>query len=391
MRLVVMATTLLFPFGVLQAQDFRSVDSIVQSGIHSGIYPGAVLVIGQTAGVLHARGFGHFTWSKGSPTPTPDSTLWDLASLTKVVGTTPVVMGLVERGRVNLAAPVVRYLPRFTGGGKERVTVRQLLDHTSGLPSYVEFFKLTRSRDSAIALLYRTPLKRLPGSAVEYSDLNFLLLGLMVEQVAAEPLDRFVTRTVLEPIGMGNSLYRPGESASRRTAPTGQWRGHPICCGVNDQNAARMGGAAGHAGLFSTGMDLARYARLWLGGGALEGRRVFAEATIQSFLAPDSAASSRLLGWERPPTAVPLKGRSEPSRPNDSAYGQLLSSHAFGHTGWTGTLMWVDPDRDLFLVLLTNRSYAPRMGHSIRALRAVRGSLADAVVREFAPGDASSH
>jgi CubicO group peptidase (beta-lactamase class C family) len=391
MRLVAITTTLIIPVGLLQAQGFGAIDSIVQSGIRGGIYPGAVLVVGHRAGVVHARGFGHFTWSKESAVPSPDSTLWDLASLTKVVGTTPAVMRLVEGGRIDLAAPAVRYLPRFTGGGKERVTVRQLLAHTSGLPSYVEFFKLTRSRDSAIALLYRTPLKRPPGSAVEYSDLNFLLLGLMVERVAGEPLDRFVARMVLEPIGMSNSLYRPGQSASRRTAPTGQWRGHPICCEVNDQNAARMGDAAGHAGLFSTGMDLARYARLWLGGGMLDGRRVFAESTIQSFLAPDSAAFSRFLGWERPPTAIPQKRRSDPPRPDDSAYGQLLSSHAFGHTGWTGTLMWVDPDRDLFLVLLTNRSYAPRIGHSIRALRALRGALADAVVRELTPAGARSH
>ena len=369
---VVAATTLCSAVGTLLGQDLRAADSIVETGIRAGIYPGAVLVIGRRAGVIHARGFGHLTWSTRSPVPSPDSTLWDLASLTKVVGTTAAVMRLLEEQRIELDAPLVRYLPRFTGGGRDRVRIRQLLDHTSGLPSYLEFFRLTRTRDSAISLLYRTPLRRPPGTAVEYSDLNFLLLGLVVENVSGEPLERFVTRTVLEPAGMTRSPYRPGVTTARQTAPTGQWRGHPICCRVNDQNAERMGGVAGHAGLFSTGVDLARFARLWLNHGSVDGRRVFQPATVRTFLTPDSAAATRLLGWERP----------DPRYRDDSAYGHLLSQRAFGHTGWTGTLMWVDPDRDLFLVLLTNRSFGPRMGHSIRALRAVRGALADAVVRE---------
>lgn len=131
-----------------------------------------------------------------------------------------------------------------------------------------------------------------------------------------------------------------------------------------------MGGAAGHAGLFSTGADLARFARLWLNEGAVEDRQVFRPATVRTFLTPDSARASRLLGWERP----------DPAHRDDSAYGRRLSPRAFGHTGWTGTLLWIDPDRHLFLILLTNRSFAPRMGRSIRALRAVRGALADAVV-----------
>jgi CubicO group peptidase (beta-lactamase class C family) len=175
------------------------------------------------------------------------------------------------------------------------------------------------------------------------------------------------------------------------TAPTGQWRGRPVCCVVNDQNAARFGGAAGHAGLFGTATDLARYARLWLNEGTLDGRQVFEAATLRTFLTPDSADATRLLGWERPPSALRTAScarlgtaprRSDcASKPEDSAYGSLLSSTAYGHTGWTGTLLWIDPERDLFLILLTNRSYAPRIGHSIRALRTIRSALADAVVR----------
>jgi CubicO group peptidase (beta-lactamase class C family) len=193
---------------------------------------------------------------------------------------------------------------------------------------------------------------------------------------------------------MQHSRYRPTDATASLTAPTGQWRGRPVCCVVNDQNAARFGGAAGHAGLFSTGADLARYARLWLSGGTLDGRQVFLPSTLRAFLTPDSADATRLLGWERPPSS--LKGKACPhsgatatqshpecasARQEHSAYGSRLSATAYGHTGWTGTLIWIDPERDLFLILLTNRSYAPRIGHSIRALRAVRGALADAVVQ----------
>jgi CubicO group peptidase (beta-lactamase class C family) len=373
-----------------EAQDFRVADSIVASGIRKGIYPGAVLVIGRGSGIVHQQGFGHFTWRSGSPVPTPDSTRWDLASLTKVVGTTPAIMRLVEDHRVDLDQTVAHYLPRFAGGARGRVTVRMLLDHTSGLPSYVEFFRLAETRDSAISLLYSTPLRRAPGAVAEYSDLNFLLLGLLVEQVSGEPLDRFVARAILEPAGMRRSQYRPGDALEAETAPTGQWRGHPICCVVNDQNAARMGGAAGHAGLFSTGADLARYARLWLSEGALEGHRIFSRTTIATFLLTDSTGAApagtdvtRLLGWERPPARLTPAPGSRP-RPVDSAYGSLLSPRAYGHTGWTGTLLWIDPEKDLFLILLTNRSFDPRTGHSIRALRALRGALADAVVRAIA-------
>lgn len=364
---VVIAATSANP---LYAQSFSRADSIVESGIGQGIYPGAVLVIGTGEGITHARGFGHHEWKSG-PRPSPDSTFWDIASLTKVVGTTGAIMRLVESGKIELDAPVVRYLPRFTGPSKDRVTVRMLLNHTSGLRSYLPFFQLARTRDSAIALLYGEPLHRKPGASPEYSDLNFLLLGLVVERVSGEPLDRYVMRAVLEPAGLTHTVYRPADSLRKRTAPTGRWRGHPVCCEVNDQNAVRMGGAAGHAGLFSSGTDLARFARMWLNHGVIDGRRVFTPAIIDTFLSPGQGKGDRLLGWERP----------DPANRDDSAYGHMLSPSAYGHTGWTGTLMWIDPEKNLFLVLLTNRSYDPRVGRSIRALRHVRNALADEVVR----------
>jgi CubicO group peptidase (beta-lactamase class C family) len=350
------------------ARQFAAADSVVESGIQAGVYPGAVLLVGRGAGLLYARGFGHLTWDRSTAVPSPDSTRWDLASLTKVVATTGAVMRLVEQERIDLDAPVRRYLPRFTGPDRDQVTVRQLLEHRSGLPSYVPFFRQTAVRDSAITLLYHTPLRHPPGAVTQYSDLNFLLLGLLVEAVSDMPLDQYAAREVWQPAGMLQTGFRPGLGERDRTAPTGRWRGRPLCCTVNDQNAALFGGVAGHAGLFATAQDLARFARLWLGQGSLDGRSIFRSSTVREFLQP---AGDRLLGWER----------ANPDHRPDSAFGQMLSEQAYGHTGWTGTMMWIDPGRDLFLVFLTNRSYDPRVPDSFRALRRVRGVLADAVVQ----------
>ncbi len=353
------------------APQFAPLDEIVEGGIKRGIYPGAVVVVGRRGSVLYSRGYGHLTWDPKSPVPTPDSTIWDLASLTKVTATTPAVMRLVEQGRVDLDRPVATYLPRFSGGRKAEVTVRMLLDHTSGLRSYVQFFRLAPTRDSAIALLYAEPLRRPPGKSAEYSDLNFLLLGLLVDRVAAEPLDRFATREVFVPAGMLRTMFTPPRALYESVVPTGVWHGHPSRGVVNDQNAVRFGEVAGHAGLFSTGTDLARYARLWLSEGTVGDRRVFESGTIRRFLQPGASSGNRLLGWERrdPPGKDPV------------AAGTLLTDSTYGHTGWTGTELWLDPVRDLYLIFLTNRAYDPRVGRSISELRAVRARLADAAVR----------
>jgi CubicO group peptidase (beta-lactamase class C family) len=358
----------------LPGQSFGAADAAVRSGITQGIYPGAVLVVGRRDTVLYAQGYGHLTWRESSPAASPDSTLWDLASLSKVVGTTGAIMLLVERGQVALDTPVVRYLPRFTGGRKPEVTVRMLLNHTSGLRSYVEFFRLAPSRDSAISLLYGEPLHRVPGTFAEYSDLNALLLGLLIERVTGESLDAFVTREVFAPLGMLQTRYRPGRQLLHRIAPTGQWRGRPSAGEVNDQNAVRFGGAAGHAGVFSTGTDLSRFARMWLGEGMLDSRRLVPAELVRTFLSHSPGSGTRLLGWDTP----------DPHPRGQSPYGTLLGPTAYGHTGWTGTLLWIDPDKNLFLVFLTNRSYAPRVGHSISRLRQLRSTLADAVVRAAA-------
>jgi CubicO group peptidase (beta-lactamase class C family) len=354
------------------AQSFGEIDAAVRSGIESGLYPGAVVVIGRRDSVLYARGYGHFTWNPASPLPDPDSTLWDIASISKVVGTTSAAMRLVDRGRLDLDAPVRHYLPRFSGGPKNLVTVRMLLDHTSGLKSYVPLYlKAHKRRARAIDLLYAQPLLRPPGESAEYSDLNALLLGLIVEKVGKAPLDRFVAREVFTPLGLRQTMYRPPARLRRRIVPSGMWRGQPVPGEVNDQNAVAFGGAAGHAGVFSTGMDLARFAQVWLRGGVGPEGRWVSGATMGRFLARGTNSGSRLLGWDSPE----LHGE-EPS-----VFGTLISEAAYGHTGFTGTELWIDPSRDLFLVFLTNRTFDPKAQDSMHGLKAVRASLSDATVR----------
>jgi CubicO group peptidase (beta-lactamase class C family) len=359
----------------VRAQSVTDVDAIVRQGIRQGVYPGAVVVIGRKDSVLYARGYGHFTWSPSSPVPTPDSTLWDIASITKVMGTTSAAMRLVDARRLSLDAPVRQYLPEFSGGQKDRVTVRMLLDHTSGLRSYVPFFKQARTRDAAKVLLYAEPPVRQPGRSPVYSDLNAILLGLVLESVSGLPLDSLVTREVFEPLELQGTTYRPSASVRRRTVPTALWRGHPVQGQVNDPNAVVFGGAAGHAGIFSSGMDLARYAQVWLRNGVGPRGQWVTPATIRQFLTRGVNSGPRLLGWDTPE----LDGK-EPS-----LFGTLISDAAYGHTGFTGTEIWVDPAHDLFLVFLTNRTFDPRARNAHHALRVVRTSLSDAALRLVPP------
>lgn len=354
-----------------QAVRFDPVVRAVEDGIRQGLYPGAVLVLGRRDTILFARGFGHLTWDSRSARPSAWTTLWDLASLTKVVATTGALSVLVDHGAVDLDAPVSRYLPRFTGAGKERVTVRMLLDHTSGLRAYAPLHRLASTRERAIDLVYAEPLTRLPGERSVYSDLNAILLGLLVEAVAGAPLSNAAMELVFDPLGMGFTTFGPLLPAQAVVAPSRQVGGRPAPGEVDDANARRLGSVAGHAGLFSTGLDLAKYAQAWLRRGARPGRVWVSERTISDFLSRSPSSGTRALGWDTP----------DRDSGAVSAFGSLTSDSSFGHTGWTGTLMWIDPERDLFLVFLSNRSLAPRHRNSLSAMRTVRAEVSDVAAR----------
>jgi CubicO group peptidase (beta-lactamase class C family) len=350
----------------LQLGAVQQIDAAVTAGIAGGVYPGAVVVIGTRDSVLLSKGYGSFTWS-GGRVPDPDSTLFDLASLTKVVATTPAVMLLVDRDALTLDRPVQAYLPEFAGDGKGAVTVRHLLEHRSGLRAFLPLNERAAGAAEARRLVLEEPLSFRPGSRVVYSDLNAMLLGWIVEDVTGDPLDVFVARELFPVMGMSETRFRPPRALRNRIVPVGLWRGHVIAGELHDQNAVRLGGVSGHAGLYSTGRDLARYAQTLLANGrAPKGTQVFAAATVRGFTA--RGPGNRGLGWDMRDTAA--------------ADGQAgsLSAAAFGHGGYTGTSIWVDPMGDLFVVMLTNRVYDPRTSRSISKLLAIRGRVADAAI-----------
>ncbi|MBE0592822.1 MAG: beta-lactamase family protein [Gemmatimonadales bacterium] len=351
----------------MQAAAVESIDQAAADGIAAGVYPGAVVVVGTGHRVLLARGYGHFTWDRASSVPDPDSSLFDLASLTKVVAATPAAMALVDDGLLDLDRPVQSYLPGFLGSEKEQVTVRHLLEHRSGLRAFLPLNERARDAAEARALVLSEPLLYPPGTRVEYSDLNAMLLGWVVEAASGQPLDGFVDRRVLQPAGMSETRYLPARALRSRIVPVGLWRGHAISGEVHDQNAARLGGVSGHAGLYSTGSDLARYAQLLLNGGlAADSVRVLSAGVVRHFTR--RGPGNRALGWEM-------------RNPDDGASaGSLLSLSAFGHGGFTGTSIWIDPERDLFVIVLTNRVFSPRTGRSITRLKEIRARIADAAV-----------
>lgn len=374
--------------------DAATFDRLVEQGVARGAYPGAVLVVGRRDEVLFAKGYGHFTWSPSSAVPDPDSTLYDLASLTKVVATTTVLMLLVDRGQVQLDAPVARYIPEFDGPGTEAITVRELLTHTSGLRATLPLFRATPDSAAALRMVFATTPIAPPGARVIYSDLNAILLGEIVHRVAGEPLDVVAAREIFRPLGLRRMLFRPGRDVRPQVAPTGLWRGHAIAGVVNDQNAARLGGVAGHAGLFSTAVDLSVFARMLLNGGVapactptgVRGEpcplarsapvRLLDPDVIASFTSRYDATSSRALGWDTP------EGRS--------SAGDYFTTRAFGHTGFTGTSIWIDPDLDMWVVLLTNRVHPTRENQKHVALRravhdAAALAITDRVLEPRAP------
>lgn len=359
----------------MSPERLEAVNRVVERGIIAGGYPGAAVVVGRKGKSVLQRGFGRLAWTESSPEVNPASTVYDLASLTKVVGTTTAVMVLFDQGRISLDAPVSRYLPEFSGGEKGSVTIRQLLTHRSGLPAGRDIFRLTHDPAEARRLILATPLAFHPGEYYEYSDLGADVLAMVVEAVSAQPLDEFLGDYVFHPLGMYQTVFRPADSLRARTAPTGTSAGGRSGQGeVNDENAFAMGGVAGHAGLFSTAADLSVFAQMMLNGGVYNGVRIIADSTVQLFTT--RAAGHRALGWDTPTGSF--------------GSGNYLSDRAFGHTGFTGTSMWIDPDRDMFVILLTNRVYASRSPHPVRVIADVRSDLSDAAslaVTDMASGE----
>lgn len=325
------------------AMDLAPAFAAVDDYVARGAFPGAVLAVGRHDRLLALRAFGRIDASAGAPAMPADA-IFDLASLTKVVGTTTAAAILYDRGRLDLDAPAARYLPAFGHAG---ITVRELLTHSSGLGSAGLLWRQAHDRQGILDQIDRLPATDPPGAAFRYQDVNMILMGEIVARIAGMPLDRFLQRAVFGPLGMADTGFRPPPARIARIAPTEQddaFR-HALVRGVvHDENAYVMGGVAGHAGLFSTARDLSALARLYLNHGRQRGRQLIRAETIALFARRQGIppGSTRALGWDMPPA--------------DGGWaGTRASPDAIMHTGFTGTSIYIDPDRDAFVILLTNR------------------------------------
>lgn len=344
----------------------QAVDAVVDGFLTAKAFPGGVLVVGHDGALVNLRAFGRQTYDARSPAMEP-STLFDIASLTKVVATTTMAMILVDEGRLDINKPVSAFIPAFHGGAKDRVTVANLLTHSSGLDWWAPLYKDTQGQDAFVRRIAAMDLAYEPGTKSLYSDLGLILLGEILERVSGQTLDAFARERIFEPLGMKDTMYRPPRTLLGRIAPTENEpsRGRVVHGEVHDENAFALGGIAPHAGIFSTAEDLSRFAQMLLNGGVYDHHRIVSRATLARFTKrADIPGSSRALGWDTP---------SE-----NSSAGSLFSAQSFGHTGFTGTSMWLDPTRKLFVILLTNRVHPTRDNNLIRQ---VRPAVADAVVR----------
>jgi CubicO group peptidase (beta-lactamase class C family) len=356
----------------MSASRLASIDRVVQRGITAGGYPGAAVVVGRKGAAVWQKGFGKLSWSTSSSAVEAENTIYDVASLSKVVGTTTAVMVLYDENRIDLEAPVLRYLPAFSGGLKDKVTVRDLLTHRSGLPAGRDLWRKARSPQEARDMVLATPLEYRPNEGYIYSDLGADVLGMIVEEVSGERLDRFLARRVFGPLGMTQTFYRPADSLRYRIAPTEVTppRGYPIRGEVHDENAYALGGVAGHAGLFSTAADLSVFAQMMLNGGSYDGVQIVADSTVALFTR--RTAGHRALGWD--------------TAEGDYGSGKYLTERSYGHTGFTGTSIWIDPDREMFVVLLTNRVHAAKAQRPAKIIADVRSDLSDAAVLAVVDG-----
>ena len=349
----------------MSGERLAMIDHVATKGVLARGFPGAAIVVGRDGAVVWSKGYGSLDWSAESGSVDPSRTVYDLASLTKVVATTTAIMVLYDRGRIRLDDPVARYLSAFRSGERRRVTIRQLLEHTSGLPAGREIPLRTKSRRAVRRLILSTPLQYPPGSAQVYSDVGADVLGFVVEAVSGEPLDDFVRRNVFRPLGMAKTMFRPPRGWRSRIAPTeySSRRRRQLRGEVHDETAAALGGVAGHAGLFSTAHDLAIFAQMMLNGGTYNGRRIVEASTVALFTR--RSAGWRALGWE--------------TCAGGASCGQHMSERAFGHTGFTGTSLWIDPDQDLFVIVLANRIHERRDGlvPPAAVLADVRADVAD--------------
>ena len=340
-------------------------DKIVKTAIEEAVAPGVTIAVGRNGHIAYMKGYGYIDWNQPGSPAADTNTLYDLASLTKVIATTTLAMILEETGQLDISRTVVSYLPEFNSPEKAQITVKQILTHSGGLEAGANIYATARGREQYLYQINARPLEYTPGSNMIYSDWDMILLQLVMERITGKTLDVLANEKIFRPLGMIDTQFQPPIALRPRIAPTqvDEARGGLLWGTVHDENAWAIGGVAGHAGLFSTAKDLALFSMMILNGGeGANGVRIVKPATIARWTARQGKESTRALGWDSPE--------------GGSSAGQFFSPWSFGHTGFTGTSIWIDPEKDLFVVVLTNRVNPTRSNNRHVQLRR---DVADAV------------
>jgi uncharacterized protein YbbC (DUF1343 family)/CubicO group peptidase (beta-lactamase class C family) len=344
------------PIDVSGRFDPSGINEAANEAVASGEIPGVVVLVGRGDEVLFQRAYGSRRLVPNQAPMTLD-TIFDIASLTKPVGTTIAVMALVERGLISLDAPVGRYLKEFRDKQFDEITIRRLLTHSAGLGGYPPNSTVASGMPTAVRAIAKLPLEYPPGSGFQYSDTGFILLGEVVRRVSGTPLDRYLDRVLFRPLGLHDTTFQPRASTMSRVAPTEFANGHMLRGEVHDPRARLLGGVAGHAGIFSTAVDLSKICRMLLNGGTLDGHRILGAATVGAMWQMRPEGRGRTLGWDV-----------------TSSYSRIMAPFfpegSVGHTGFTGTSIWIDPPTKSYLIVLTNRVHPNGGGAAkIRELR----------------------
>lgn len=356
--------------------DFKEVDRLIEDGIRSQAFPSAVLVVGNSKGIIYQNAYGRLTYGEESEATTL-RTIYDLASVTKVIATTAAIMLLYDEGKIDLNASVYSYIPEFANNGKNDITVYNLLVHNSGLTAWTPFYQDPNmdSPQKVKDAIFNCAKEYETGSRTLYSDYNAFLLGEIVERISGQKLDQFCKEKIFNKLNMTDTYFLVPMSEDYRIAPTENdtyWRNQLLVGYVHDELAAILEGVSGNAGLFSTGPDLFKFMQMMLNNGRFTDERrmsplplqdtMFTAATVELFTSKATGlgyANTRALGWETKP---------EPTK-YPPACGNKFSSNCFGHTGYTGTSVWCDREKDLIVIFLTNRVYPTRSSEEVRSIR----------------------
>jgi len=337
---------------------FNDVDKVIIKAIEDKAFPGAVVLIWKEGKTIYEKAFGNYTYDKSSP-KVKTNALFDLASLTKVVATTTAAMICYERKLFSLDDNVIKFIPEFGVNGKENITIKNLLLHNTGLPAWKKFYGKDLKYDDVINEIYSSELEYKTGEKTVYSDLGIITLGKIIEKVTGKCLDVFCKDELFIPLKMKSTIFNPNDSLKKLCAPTeidNYWRMKTLQGEVHDETSAMLNGIAGHAGLFSTADDIAKLMTILMNKGKYNDVQFIKQSTVELFTRRYSEESTRALGWDT---------KSD----SGSSAGKYFSKNSFGHTGYTGTSIWADPERNLFVIFLTNRVYPTRDNTKILSVR----------------------